>query len=639
MALLQAPNIAQQIQTASNTVPQTNLLTQQGFEAQQRANYLEEQAKATDLANQKTQMMMPLLQSGLTTAQQAMNGSAPAASNINPPNSGNDMGGVAEALQPQGTTTQEAPTAAGASPSSIQDSDSQLAAINAHVDAWAAKRFAPVPMAMDAGTAHKMAAMQFAAKTAPELAGLPDLIQTSWDQQQQLAKQNVERDAVLTARNAYSIMTSPNPRATFDAIDHDDAKMLSPNMTDAQIKEYAQHVYRGAFQATGRSPTITTEGAFVDPLTGAKISDAQVNLSKEQWAKIRETGVEKVPMTINGILQQVPRYEAAGYANLNAYSMAMAGQQSQNNGGPPASGGTSTTSSTGPTGAPNTPLPTGFTQAKPNAPDGMVLGQVPKGQVSVDLSQFTKSPTVPKTGELTGALLKSATDAAGELPTVAAKAAIEQRGAQKGQFIDQHLLSILDTINTGPKSQDLQGAQAFFHMLNGGNKTWMDNFMHNDPDNFAVMNKWLGDIGMKQVGQDVSGEGATARFSALLANIGMKNLSANVDLPRGAIRAMLKYDMASNMYDNQKWGTDWSAAKSAGVRPGTYDSDYNAQKDFGTYVKGTIAQIDDRGNLPSKPATQPTGPEITSQADYDKLPANAFYTSGGQPHYKGGQKK
>lgn len=627
MALLQAPNLAATQASAANIVPNINLLTNQGTEAQQRANYLEQQAMSTNLANQQTQMIMPLLQNGVTRAQQLMQGSAGAGqqqSNIQPSDEGRNLG-ISDALQPQGTTSQPAPQASAPTASAVQDSDKQLEQMENASTPWIQKHFAPPPMAMPKEIADQKAAFQAVAGIKPEMAGFATMVQTQWDNQQELAKQNAERNASLTARSFYEVMKSPNPRGTLDSIDHEDAQKLSPNMTDAQIKEYAQHMYRGIFPWTGRPATVQG-GNFVDPATGEKISDARVSLTADQLSDIHQKNMgPRVPMYINGREQLVPPWYAAGYSSLHAADMGVAaasgGVQDQN-GDPVAKGFTSTSApkQSGPDQGPmgtNT-LPPGFVKAAPNGPNGMVLGDVQgPNKVTVDLGMFKDAPRYDGSGRILDP--KDYDDAIAAKGSIAGIAAAQKNLANRSNYTNSNMLQNLDSIQTGPGTKDANQFLGFMGAMRGmvtGDKTStaLEQFSHDNPAQYAKFNKWLSDEGLQTVGADVVSEGGTARFSAMLANIGMNSLSANVEMPKEAVRELLKYYKAGNMYNAQKWGADYQAALRTDKDMRYYDGAYGNARPIDTYLQGTLAHMDRNGNMQTRPTSASAAPQATPTA-------------------------
>jgi len=144
------------------------------------------------------------------------------------------------------------------------------------------------------------------------------------------------------------------------------------------------------------------------------------------------------------------------------------------------------------------------------------------------------------------------------------------------------------------------------------------------------LDKMLMTMGAQNVRQALQGQKITNQEFMTLMTKG----NPNTEQPLPTINNLLKYLAAQNDYE-QRFQYTKRIALERGANPISVDQDIGHVADRGDYVEGKVGV---RPPLAGAATAAPSGPTVTSQADYDKLnKGDPYMDSKGKPHVKGGK--
>ena len=663
MPLLNNPNIAQQLSTAYQTVPNAQALLAQ-------ANLQNQQAQTAGLQNYKTQAEMPLFMQYLQQVQDDQNEKQVQ----NGPSTQPGGFGTQQDAQPQGTTQQSAPQAA---PTPLQDEQSIVARIGSHLDAKFAQDYTPETTAPDPATATRLKNLETMAGFAPEFKSVYEAELNKFNAQQAYKNQVKVNQANKLYGVAYQVATASqngaSARQTFEQLDHQDAQYLPQSMSDEDIEKYASHITGSLFKYTNRGIYVDKGGYFRDattdqPIPGmeqdrVKMSPDDANQTYKYW----HTPVEYTDKTghKNNILpheianmeaeknHQPPPYINADdafmqhvrAANSDPSSWKAEGQVppqpvNPSKGNPKPGAVTLANPSVGgpshqlqadvatvpwqkaPIGTPNqgqtniipprtargsAPNPNGIT----SAPTSSDVNPLTAGALRYDANNVTPSFDVNKLSQrpmANGAYGENLNnDQTEAVRTYAQQKADQQlQSAQNTINTDKQMLMLKPTAKTGigtAMGARIQNFVQTFKQNPDDASQFINHVNMFDPASREVLNKLLNVVSIKDMASAIGEEGDTARFSAIMAQLGMKNTSANAELLSRSIGYMVKWDLAKANYTAQMYGPDRIAADKAGRNMVNYPQEYSNIHQANVAVPATFRAMDQWGNihLPGEP--------------------------------------
>lgn len=617
--LIYPPDYPAQLAQAAAIMPEAYEVQQRGFSAQQ-AGYAEQQeAQQTALENLIKRMEIPAYRAGIAQALGSLTGQGEQPR----PNIPNRVGPVQIGNQPepppvpqatayplnqapssspltltQGsnettdegtsnqhpTSTEDAPeTATGPGTTNGQMSSDHIDGFINMFNEKAADNLQPVPTDMDPETAQKWQSFESLKGLDPFFGTLADGVKGQWEAQ--VNRENEQRK--VNANLEFSIgqdlaLAAPGTRKRMlEHLAPNIAQMLGPDITDEQLGDLGRHVASTTFRYTGRPVEIGKDGYMYDSSTGMRIpgNDTRVGLSKDQQAEIFEKAITPSVEITEGDKQ----YPVAPWVAANKAAIAQ-GQRApfssaqdwamkvmENNGIDPISGASVLT-------VPNTPITkqsAGETSTKGTSTSESE-GYNGVYTLGAPLNYSTGAEKAPQVNEGFGAPINQQ---AYNKYVDAAQDYLEFANAQNSRSthalaVDRDMLrnQLKPGINTGPGELKLADLKTVFQNVFFPNGKYSE---PNDPALIQILNKRLSTDAFSNV-EAMGKEAGGVRASAMMANIAIRQMSANPNLARGAIEYMLRWDIANNLYNKQKYGQDFNNYRNQGNRADdAYESWYN----------------------------------------------------------------
>lgn len=595
------------------------------------ANLAQQQAQAAAIQNYKSQLSIPLLRQ--LFGQAGQNGQQ-APGNVPQTGGGSLFGGLAPASNQQasptygtsdytpqqGTTTQDAPQEASG-PGSKQDTSNDVSNVENSINSHLQNSLTKLPTDMPEDVANQYATMK-------QLAGLEgsgitdkmaEAVKDRW--LAQVNRQNEQRE--VTANNAYTVATDVAKaplglkRATLKLVAPGEEAQLPDDFKEEDIDDIANKTAATSFRYTGRGADLHDDGYFYDHSNGQRITgdNTKVGISPKEYTEVLKQASEPTgTITDNNGTRPAAQWEIIN-ANRKAQGLppqfhdagdyaryVTQGQGSQSGVGSPPQAA-----------APNSPsagqsTPPAKVPAQTSEAPQATAGPIPAGPVSnleapLNYSSVPQAPKLPAYGTL-------ANPTEYNLSKTSAQNVIDANDAQKasiqnGIAVDKDLLqNQLPNAASGPGAVKFASLQTLFQNLTGDPVKAAE--LAKDPAATQIMNKRLNfDAlgGMEQITKNAGG----TRGSAMMANIAIKQLSANADLAMPAIQYLVKWDLAHNLADDQKTGQDFLDYQKAGGDPNKYDTWYSKNgRPLSEVLPNIMSRMDSGGNVAAAPKLNPT---------------------------------
>lgn len=606
--LAQMPDGSRLFDQAFQTYPNAALTTQQANMAGAQAGYVGAQTTGQNIANQKSQIQLGLLQRGLADQENNPEDSQ----NYNQPPPEQNAVTMGDPSQPpkasqtgtpaaQGNTQQAAPAVMGPDEMAAQKA-SQMASTS---DSWAQSTFAQHPTALPPKLAQQASLY--------EMAGMPEMakaVNDLWTAKVSGVNQKITLNANQAYKNANSIIdagTTGDAHAAFKHLEPKEyAQIHGDNLSNQDLVNFMTHAAASSFPYTNRPLKITAEGVAIDDTSAKPIPGVpKVSVSDEEKVKLAGDLMQMTDDWRSGSLVRMPMYEKLGYHNVNE---ALAKTLFAARGGPvPNYSGAAVS------GGSNSPTGSAKDGAAPSIPGQTVPSVVnddnsPTGKL--DLSTIPKIPPLykdnaaPNPGQVAEAQKRNDLN-----KVVDTDANSSVKRAQNDISRDTQILQRLPTAATGPlaaKGAELQSIAQQFRGVDPttGSDTWSGptvGQMLQDPASHQIVNKLLNNAGISDAENSMS----SMRFSALMAKASIADLSANATLVKDAVRQMIKLDMAGSLYDKQKYGASLNAFKQTRTTEqgyGDFEQWYGTQpaSNKAAAVNDYVHRMSDLGNVRPK---------------------------------------
>lgn len=478
------------------------------------------------------------------------------------------------------------------------------------------------------------------------------------------------------------------------------ASSIPSTTPEDKIRQMATTMGGSAFRYTDRAATAkyNDAGVYIDTTTGRPVLDAPVTgISQTDYDKYLQQGEQKVDGTVGGIPhRQVSQWEMDNfnyqfnrgfkqgdpnhqlYTDQTDYAQQQAikaragrgplavgttaGEPSTTNpatGMPPSAAGSPAI--TAPPAATNTATPVGGGTVTPNPGAASTQGlssqqaQLVKSNPfltpsNLDFSHAEKPEifTNPM-GDIKPEQQADVQMYAQQKVDLDTKAGTAIANATKGNSVDRFALSKVDNANTGPMAEALSQMQTLVDEFKGSGQSDFGQFLsnalgannHQNAD-YQALTKILAGRSITGFEKDMQeAGGGSMRASALLAGLTINKLAPSTEMAKQAIKTLLKYDIANNNYDLQKYGMDLPAYKAAGGKRSdpAFETAYATTPNGDQYSKVNqyMSQMDDMGNY--KPTATPQA-NAQQQRQPAPNPMNLPFNStnkgeeGWQLHYK-----
>ena len=388
---------------------------------------------------------------------------------------------------------------------------------------------------------------------------------------------------------------------------------MNPDATPEELDEITRDTvaHTAAFtqRFTGRETEVGTDGIRRDKVSGLPVTGIPpTGVSQQQLTDMYKDGNSTVTVTRNGQETQVPKYQAAGYQNVDQFVQAGVAQarsvQLQQNMHMALAAHMTTqaqqrTAAAG--GAPQAGAPqAGAPQAQAGAvqPQG-ASGVVPGVQPGAAAAR--PDPLVSPNAKSTGGRLDFSDAPAAPLPNLQgsnAKPRPDQTAIMEGygkdvaasaatasQKVSQanQTIQLANNAQIALKSGAMTGSaaqQATYVMNLVGNPVMLQGILGNAAASDALR-KMLGNESFAQIEADAQGN--QMRLGAQTIKTAMTQLSASPEMTPAAILAITNSVKMNAQYDKEKWGQDYATYirtagpntdKRADAYSGYYDSKY-----------------------------------------------------------------